>query len=240
MSGPVGTESVGVAPEGAGALQALEHATTSGNPEGIALAELVRAFHAQVQSAERVDLDEVGEFLAVAGRIALLKSSALLFVPAGDGIHDAEDDGTRALSERISLEQGRSFLSTREGSEAFPAAGLDVTERRPVEPRSPDGLRRAWADMQARMERPKLRVLVPAFVRLDSAIRVLTQELARMGQVSLKALLRRSTRKDAVVHFLAVLELVRRREVSVVQSGLFEEITIEEARHGRDAASRAG
>lgn len=240
MRGPLGSDGAPCSAAAVNPLQALTDAAAAADVEQIALTDLVRNFRTKLDDGDPLDLEEVGEFLVAAARVALVKSSALLFVPAVDDTADGEGVGKRSLGEQPSLAEALTYLSAHEGWEAFPSPGLDRTPQRPVEPRSPHLLRRAWTDMHARADRPKLRVLVPAFLRLENAIGRMTDELKRAGRVSLNRLLHRSSRNDAVVHFLAVLELVRRREVLASQEGLFEEITIEPVEHGRDAASRAG
>jgi chromatin segregation and condensation protein Rec8/ScpA/Scc1 (kleisin family) len=95
--------------------------------------------------------------------------------------------------------------------------------------------------MQKRSGKAVRRVAAPAFVRLEVAVSTIIRHLRSGRPVRLGRLLRGATRQDAVMHFLAVLELVRRRQATAEQPDLFADIMIERSQQaGEDVASRAG
>ena len=104
-----------------------------------------------------------------------------------------------------------------------------------VEPWSPHLLARAWERLDGRVRSRVKRVSVPAFVRLEVALSGLIRTLTHQGRASFAGMLRGASRNDVVVHFMAVLELVRRRQATASQDALLGDITIQWVESGTEA-----
>lgn len=205
--------------------------------EQIPVSEITAAFREVLVSSQPLDLESAAEFLSATARLLALKSSRLLLQPTVEEYDAGEPRSIDPLRDRIV--SAASDLRRREGIEIFPplSPGGLVTPR--VQPHPPGILARVWQDMVARQAPCAERVLVPGFVRVEVAISRLIGRL-RGGPISLLRVLRGSSRNDAVIHFLAVLELVRRRETAASQAHPFEDITLRPYDASADAATRAG
>jgi segregation and condensation protein A len=208
--------------------------------EDIPLTELAGQLSVHFRRAAGLDLDEVGYLLSVSARLLLLKSAHLLARPVDGETAELVGQSSRRIVDGLSFAAAASYLSGREGAECFsPLLAPQLVEKR-LEPRSPAILNRAWHDVQSRTSRARHRVSLPPFVHLESAVSALIRQLRARARVSLNRLLRGSNRNDAVVHFLAVLELVRRRQVTAQQPKLYQDIVLEYVDSVEDEASRAG
>lgn len=203
------------------------------------LAELTAQFAAHLAAVPEPDLDETGEFLRAAARLLLLKSAMLLpqlveETEVEEGPSPARYGPSGVIPEAVAE------LAVRQGAESFPPLPRALLIERPVEPFSALLLRRAWSQMESRRGPEAMPVSAPPFVRLEVALSRLIRRLAGGAAISFRSLLRGVNRNDAVVHFLALLELIRRRQASVSQTGLFEDIAIERAEREAASRSRAG
>lgn len=203
------------------------------------LAEIPTQYLRQKAGAESLDLQEAGEVLATAARLLLLKSALLLAMPGEEEEPDIPIAAERAHSAaaRLAAEQ----LGVRQGRESVPAAGrLDAVARR-REARPTALLGRAWQSIAAReMGTPALRAAVPGFVRLEVAISRLLGGLTAGRPLALRDALRGARRRDAVMLFLATLEMARRGQVNVSQRDLFGDVLLESPHSAQIRGARAG
>lgn len=208
--------------------------------DALPLGQITEQFCTYAESCEALELHETGDFLRIAARLILAKSEMLLPRPVVEA--EPDDAGLELAAVFDSSQPIREAalqLALRQGEESFSPPTRPLPER-PIEPRSPLALRRAWDDLLARRGPGVVQVTAPAFVRLEVALSSLIRRLKSGTKVSLARVLRGASRQDAVVHFLAVLELLRRRQASVHQRSLFEDISIEWVDNGAEARSRAG
>jgi len=204
------------------------------------LAQVTQQFSTYLQTVNEVDLGSAGEFLAAAARLMLLKSEALL--PHATPAEDQNETSDTGLTESDgeALRHAAGVLGERQGAESFPPSIRPEVMERPIEPRSPTLLRRAWEDMCKRAVADAIRVSTPAFVRLEAALSRLIRDLKSGATLSFRRMLRGSSRNDAVIHFIAALELVRRHQATAEQHELFGDITLERADTDLGARIRAG
>jgi chromatin segregation and condensation protein Rec8/ScpA/Scc1 (kleisin family) len=186
------------------------------------------------------DLEETGRLVAVVARIMLRKSAQLLVRPVDEEADAAEKVARRQTMDREALGIAVGILAGSEGQESFAPVATPHLVDRPLEPRSSAALPRAWSELWIRAARAKTRVTIPAFVRLETAVSGLVRRLRVQGRISFGRLLDGADRNEAVVHFLAVLELVRRRQATTAQAEIFGDILVEYVESGAAEASRAG
>ncbi len=199
----------------------------------ISLRAVTEQFLAALGPIEEAQPELLADFLAVASRLTALKARALVPRPAAE-----EGDAAERLVHDLAVY--RAFREAAEWLREREAAGYRSWTRAPQprpEPRvvrgSPEQLTRAllrWA----RRCRP-----VPRLLRLRPAVPLPTmieRLRARLrGRQTFRALLgARPTASDVAVGLLALLTLVRRREVVVEQPQPFGDIWVE--RRGRDGA----
>jgi len=207
--------------------------------EDVLLGAVLHRYRAHLQELAPIDLDEAGTFAATAARLMLLKSSRILAQPT-DG--EAEESGTEepAWLDHAALARVAAGLRTAEAHESMPpAATAPVIERRAA-PRPVALLQRAWRDMGSRQADEAVPVHVPTFVRLESAVSSLIRRLKHSVRLRFRQLIDGGGRTEVVMQFLAVLELVRRRNAQVEQEQLFGDMIIELQEGASERAARAG
>jgi chromatin segregation and condensation protein Rec8/ScpA/Scc1 (kleisin family) len=190
------------------------------------LASLTVRFLADLRSRGEGDLEMIGEFLRVTSTLVLMRSHALLSRSDPDVVEEASVPKHARAVDAIAVHATARFLAEVQGIASFAAPAREHLVERPFESRPATALARAWVDMQSRSGLAVRRVTAPAFVRLEAAVSGLIRTLKTNSRISFRSVLRGASRNDAVMHFMAVLELVRRREIAADQTALFEDITI--------------
>src|SRR3954471_21830585 len=192
---------------------------------------------AQVRAMARVDPDALSEFLAIAARLLLLKSRSLLpaIEPPPQPGEDDETDGAevvrrleayrafKTLAEELGRLDADGFASYAGGSRPTDSAPEVV----PLPPILPGPLaplyqaierRQAGPPIETDNTRPRATVAERLFMLRD---RLQTSSQVRWQDVC------GTTVDEIVATLLAVLELVRRGELAVVQPSLFGPITLQ-------------
>lgn len=187
-----------------------------------------------------VDLHGAGEFLSVAARLMILKSELLLPRAAEPAAREEHILDVSLLAQRERLLGIAGTLRVMEGNECFAATPVEVSVRRVSETQAPSLLLQAWADMKTRSRNAAIEVSAPAFVRLEVALSRLMRRLRSGSSFSFSTVLRGASRSDAVIHFLALLELVRRKDTLARQRELFGDINCEPRAETDSAALQAG
>lgn len=203
------------------------------------LAEIPAQFLAATSSGPSMDLVQAGQVAATTARLMLLKSAQLLAEPVVEEIDEERvlrgipAAGARLQAAALDLRLSQGYLT-------YTSPGRSGNIQRPPEPRPAALLRRALEDMRDREGRTGARAVVPAFVRLETVVGRLVGRLKRGTRVSLGHVLRGARRRDAVMHFLAALELVRQEHAVAIQETLFGDITLQRAEDASGRARRAG
>ncbi len=200
----------------------------------VALAQVTDQYMAYLHQAPEHGLADLASFLIVAARLLQIKSEALLPRPPVREVGE-EDPGDALARQLIAYKRYKQVaiqLSERE------AAGLRtylrVAPPPAVEPKLDlswiglDDLRRALQQALAAVPGPTLDESVAApRVRIRDKILLIVDALRTRGRTTFSSLLKHSrTRLEIVVSFLAVLELMKRQQVTVQQQELFGEIEI--------------
>jgi segregation and condensation protein A len=182
-----------------------------------------------------IELSALADYLIIAAKLILIKSRMLLPQPDEPATEEenAGDDLVRQLREYKMFKQVAAFLRDREqkGLRAYPR-----TAPRPhirpaaikIEGVKPSDLAQAlMRALKIRPELPQGTLTVPLSVSIDQEIRKLIDITAREPHVQFSHLLDRAqTRVEIIVTFLAILELIKRRQIVVHQKGLFGEIIL--------------
>ena len=196
----------------------------------ISLAKIADDF---IRYAENLDTttDETADFLVIACKIFLIKS--FLLIPELQ-----EQEEVSLLEDRLKLY--KEFRAAEHHIEELFQRRLVMVSRERI-PESvryeiPATLRLsagklhkaftlAWKIFDARAQLPKK--TIARIISLKDKIAHLKNLIDRARRVIFSEALRDNTREEVVVGFLAILELVRLKEVNVSQKTHFEEIIIE-------------
>ncbi|HEX6508691.1 MAG TPA: ScpA family protein [Chloroflexota bacterium] len=204
------------------------------------VARVTEQFLSHLTASRELDLEVAGDLIAASARLMAMKSAQLLLEPIHDEDEDGFDERPADSTERAMYQSVMQDLRLMEARESVSPLTSSVTVERRVQPRSALALARVWSDMQRGTSALGRRVSVPAFLRLEVAVSRLIRRLRSGSRLLFGQLTGSCTRNDRVIHFLAVLELMRTGQISAWQPGLFDEITLEWVTDGRESPARAG
>ncbi|MGA9532392.1 MAG: segregation/condensation protein A [Anaerolineales bacterium] len=205
----------------------------------VALANVTDQYLEYLGSVSKHQLEDLSSFLVIAARLLQIKSEALLPRPPErePGEEDPGDALARQLVAYKKYKQIAVLLSEREeaGIRTFlrqapaplPEPSLDLEGVRIVD------LRAALQELAA-MERPSGveigNVVAKPVINIRDRISSIVDAIRRIGRITFRSVLKDvHSRVEIVVSFLAMLELVKQRQVDVEQSELFGEIEISPA-----------
>lgn len=201
----------------------------------VALAQVTDQYLTYLRQVTDLDLGDLASFLVVAARLLQIKSEALL--PRPPEREPGEEDPGDALARQLVLY--RQFKEVAAALGARLDAGLRTYTRRAPPPRAEPHLELGTVDLDA-LRRTFLEVLAatqaepglvesvqPQQVNIRQKIGLIFHSLRRKGRMGFAELLRASrSRLEVVVSFLAVLELIKQRQVMALQEESFGEIEI--------------
>ena len=202
----------------------------------IPLASLTDDYLQEIER-RRPPLDQLAAFLVIGARLVQLKAAGLM-----PGPQVTEEEDLQAWEEAIKdrLEEYKRFkelaesLMQRHASGRFTFAGLlepDVIPQARVQV-SLDALATAFQQGLDRLPPQDHLTFEMEHVSLGDKLQELRSMLGRHPEMNFSAVFSRSrSRLEAVVTFLALLELIRIGEVSVTQPSAFTEIQVRS--HGR-------
>jgi len=202
----------------------------------VSLARVTGAYLEYIHVLEQLQVDQVADFLVVAAKLLLIKSEALLPRPPSTQASQEEDVGDDLVKQLLLYKQYKESarrLGERE------AAGLHTYIRVAPPPRieAKLDLSNITVDMLTKAVRSVLEiepphpavgtVVKPFTLTIRDQMNLIERILRYRPNISFKRMLRRARdRVEIIVTFLAVLELLRRHKVEVVQEQLFGDILI--------------
>jgi segregation and condensation protein A len=201
----------------------------------VPLANVTDAYLVELAGREVADPNEMAEFLWMASRLLLLKSIRLL---PGEPPTDEETDLLGWEEEvRQRLEEYRAYKQMAEGlmeraeqeSFSFPPPARPVEAAGQEEPLEVGLLVVAFNSVLARIP-PRPLVVTGRTWTLEEKLDLITHRLRKGPIELLELILESEDRLEAVVTFVAVLELLRRSLISVRQKERFGPIHIEPRR----------
>ena len=199
----------------------------------ISLAQVTEQYLAYLSHLERLEVESLADFIVVAAQLLLIKSWALLPQPPAGEFEEEEigDELVRRLIEYQKFKAAAQQLRSREeeGLRAYPRAAT-------AQPRPPLQLQGVSLNdlvevlRQALQEQPVGSVgeiVAPLTISLPAKVRDLERLVRRRRRLNFNRLLRRAkSRLEIIITFLALLQLIKRRQIAVQQDRPFGEITI--------------
>lgn len=222
----------------------------------ISLALVTEQYLQQVESLQRGDGEQkivhLVDFLDVGARLVLIKSRALLPQPPAS-LSDGEEEEDPAVALLRQLRQYRRFKEAAQWLGQREEAGLRTYLRVAPPPRvtvAPDlsdvTLAGLLATLQAVLARSETReesvgVVQPRRITIERQLHHLRETLQRRKQVEFRELLSsKADRTEVAVTLLALLELIKRREVVAFQETMFGPILVKAGQLQSKAAAQAG
>jgi len=201
----------------------------------VSLAAVTEQYLAYLALLENLIVDQLADFLVIAARLILIKSQALL--PRPPSLELEEDVGDDLVQQLLAYKQ---FKEIAKGLGQREAEGLRSFIRLAPPPKLEsshvdltgvtieDLLKAVRRALEVAGPLPPVGDVVKPFViTIRDQIALIEQALLMQPYISFTELLRRGTRVEIAVTFLAVLELLKRRRIEVMQDKLFAEIVIQ-------------
>ncbi|GAB4564426.1 MAG: ScpA family protein [Anaerolineae bacterium] len=202
----------------------------------VSLAQVTEQYLEHLSRLEELEAGVLADFLVVASRLILIKSRLLLPRPPSPEEDEEEEDPAETLARQL-----RAYKMFKEAAQTLRAweqrgwrayvriAAPPALERR-LEMGSVTVADLVQAMQQILAEKPpadgSVRV-VPYTVTIHDKVRLMRELFRRRSVVRFRELLERApNRVEIVVTFLAVLELIKRRQILVEQPEPFGEITV--------------
>ncbi|HSH01502.1 MAG TPA: segregation/condensation protein A [Anaerolineae bacterium] len=207
----------------------------------ISLANVTEQYLAHLQQLKEKKVEHMIDFLVIAARLVLIKSRALL--PANPVVivgEEEEEDPAEALIRQLRqykrFKQAASWLQSRE--EAGLRTYLRLAPPPKVEPKldlsgvTAVTLRQAVLDALARTSETSengMKIVEPRRITIEGQLRHVRQQIKLRQQATFAELL--SDQRDRVeisITLLAVLELMKRREIKAEQLDMFGPINLQQ------------
>jgi segregation and condensation protein A len=203
----------------------------------ISLVAVTDPYLRTVETLEEVDPGALADFLVVASRLLFIKSRSLLPQPRpADEPEDEEEPADaliRQLLEYRQFKQVAAALRAREDSHlrvyVRTAPPPDLERRLEMGDLTLEQLQRALRKVLARMPREPVLPRVKTYpITVAEQIETVRAAVAEQGKpLSFTALLsRQHGRLEVIVTFLAVLELIKQRELLATQDATFGDILL--------------
>ena len=214
----------------------------------IPIAQLTSDYLAEIEKMENDDMEQMSEFIVMAAELIDIKSKMLL--PREKDENDEEIDPREELEKRLAeyrkfkmiseklfemqSECGQSVFKGEDGEIMKEAKKEEPTEIGVIlEGIDMDILYRIFEDVLKRKEtrtdkiRSGFKSVTKAVYNIDDMISYLKDLLTLSGKISFRGIFRKtSTKAEIVVTFLAMLELIKEKDIRAVQSENFSDITI--------------
>jgi segregation and condensation protein A len=205
----------------------------------VSLAAVTGQYLEYIRVLDRIEADAVTEFLVIAAKLILIKSEALLPRPPERSVEDGESIGDELVRQLITYKQFKEMARRLSDWEASNRRTF-IRVAPPPKIETKVDLSDVTLDHLLKLVREALAVEktaapVGALVRpytltIRDQIALIQHRLSQQSRVSFRRLLERArSRMEIVVTFLAVLELLKRRQVIIRQASMFGDIEIEPA-----------
>ncbi|MDP2812544.1 MAG: segregation/condensation protein A [bacterium] len=200
----------------------------------ISLAKITDQYLEYIDSAQNIASAEVADFLLIASKLIYLKSKYLLPEIILDGEETAGDLENQLKIYRqyyeASKEVDKLFLDKK--SYAYLR---QVPYKLPIEieflaPKnvSKNILADIFREVLAKIDRvvnlPK--VAIARAISIGEKIQQIKDQIKQFGKLSFKSILKKKDKMETIISFLAMLELVKQREIVVDQDKLFGDLSI--------------
>lgn len=198
----------------------------------ISLASVADNYLAYIESLPEMPLAETSQFVLVASTLLLIKSRSLLPIfEYSEDEKESIEELERRLSQLKIYRNAAKLLRKEWGTKPlyFPRRAPAADAIFSPGETSVTTLQAAITKLVRLLPKPEnlAKAAVAPMLALEDVIVSLKSRLSHAMKARWSEITRGASRHDAIVHFLAILELVRSGSASVTQEKLFSDITIE-------------
>ncbi len=204
----------------------------------IPIAKITEQYMQYIEMMQMLDLELVGDFLVMAATLLQIKSRMLLPPDPSEILEagDPREDLIRRLSEYKRFKEIADELQIKEAvrKDFFPR-GLDETAINQIKDEAKEiyyeanlfDLITALSEALKKLPEEVIHEIIKEEYTIDQKIHHILHLMLNTPRVLLTDLFQKAkTKVEAIVTFLAVLELIRLKEIKVVQKNLFGEIEV--------------
>lgn len=225
----------------------------------IPMAEITEQYVSYVHTMKELQLDVASEFLVMAATLLAIKSKMLLPVHETEALEEdvvleMEEDPREELVERLieyrkykevahdlkSLEHERGLMFTKPPSDLAEFVEGDTEKNATLEVSLYDMLGALQKLLRRKkLQKPMLTKIARQEIPIEQRMTEIMDHLQKTTRrVRFEDLFPIPKKEYIVVTFLAVLELMKRREISVIQEGNFADIFVSAVRGADDSGNR--
>ncbi len=205
----------------------------------ISIAEITEQYMQYIEMMKMLDLEVVGEFLVMAASLMQIKSRMLLPpdpVELEEDEIDPKDELVRRLQEYKKFKEIAESLHEKEQyRKDFFSRASDEEETKKLKEEAKEvyfdaslfDLITALSDALKRTPEEVLHEVVQEEYTVEQKIHDILHHLIDQSQITIRALFANTkTKVEAIVTFLAVLELIRLKEIKAIQKKPFSDIEL--------------
>jgi len=197
----------------------------------VSLAKITNDYLEEVRRLQEIKVESLVDFLVIASQLLVIKSRALLpMLEAEQKTPDSAEELARRLAELKQFRIAAETLATLLASKRYSAAREPVIQPifYPPPQLGPKDLEQTFREIIAALPSAELleEEVVREVITLEDKLGMIQKNLRTVSKLSFKKLTDQSTKTEIIVTFLALLELLKQRLVSVDQEQMFGEITI--------------
>lgn len=202
----------------------------------VSLAKIANQYIEHIKNSEHINPDEMADFLVVAARLLLIKSKALLpylFADEEEEIEELErqlkmyKEFLEAMKKVEKMIGKKKFMFAREFNRKAIMSNINLFSA-PKDLKASD-LKMVFQDLLGRVKPPeKLKEeKLERKINIEDVIISIQQMVLKNLKINFSKVLGGAESKtEVIVIFLAMLELIKQRDITVDQDGLFREIVI--------------
>ncbi len=205
----------------------------------VSLAKIADQYIKHINKTTYIGPDEMADFLVVAARLLLIKSKALLpylFPEEEEDIKELErqlkmyKEFIEAMKKVEKMVGKKKFMFAREFNRKAIMANINLFS--PPKNLKAGDMKMIFYDLLGRVKPPEKleEEKLERKINIEDIIKSIQQTVLSELKINFSKILKTAESKiEVIVIFLAMLELVKQRDISVSQEGLFNEITISKA-----------
>ncbi len=198
----------------------------------VSLADVTDAYIAYVERLPELPLGETAQFILIASTLLLIKSRTLLpTLELSEDERESVEELERRLVRYQTVRKAAALLRSR-----WDVSPFVLTRNTPRMPPAffpgearVETILEAVRSLVSSLPKPEklAQATVAPVIALEDVILSLKKRINTVFRASFRELTRSSNKPEVIVHFLALLELIRSGSASVTQERLFEDILIE-------------
>ncbi len=202
----------------------------------VSLAKIADQYIGYINEKANINPDEMADFLVVAARLLLIKSKALLpylFPEEEEEIEELErqlkmyKEFLEAMKKVEKMIGKKKFMFAREFNRKAIMTNINLFS--PPKNLEADDLKMVFQDLLGRVKPPEKleEEKLEREINIEDTIKSIRQTLLNKIKVNFSKIAKTAESKtEIIVIFLAMLELIKQRDIAVSQEGLFDEIVI--------------